>query len=260
MLMTMSPAAAAAADPPDPVAPPNQEQAAARVVKTFRVASLNILGSNHTRGADKKRTVKTARLLRDRRVAVAGLQEVQADQLGWLKDRLPGYRIWPGSRYGAQGLRLQIAWKKRRFALRDHGSITTTFSHFQRPIPWVRLEDRQSGRVFSVIDIHNSPSGQEAARDAATRQQVDLYKRLRTNGPVLLMGDANERKEWFCKVTRATDARAANGGQHVDGCIPPTPTYVDWLMGGGSFDWRRYRAEETTVSDHKLHSAVVRWG
>jgi len=249
----------AAADLPAPTLDqrkPNVE----RVDKTFKVASLNILGSQHTSGADYERTVKTARLIRKRHVAVAGFQEVQEDQHRWLKDRLPGYRIWPGTQQGAQGIRLQIAWKKRRFDLRDHGTITTTFSHQQRPIPWVRLEDRQTGRVFSVIDVHNSPDDQEADRDAATGKQVDLYHQLRDRGPVMIVGDTNERGEWFCKVTGATDARAANGGRHADACNPPAPTYVDWLMGGGRFDWRHYRARETRVSDHLLHTAVLRWG
>ena len=258
LLATTAPAVVSAADP---IAPPDEQKPSAqRVDKTFKVASLNILGSQHTRGGDHQRTVRTARLIRDQNIAVAGLQEVQEDQHRWLKNRLPGYRIWPGTRYGSQGIRLQIAWRKQRFSLRDHGTVTTTFSHQQRPIPWVRLKDRQTGRVFSVIDVHNSPSGQEADRDAATRKQVDLYQRLRERGPVMILGDANERGEWFCKVSGSTDARAANGGRHAGACRPPTPSYVDWVMGGGRFEWRRYRARETRVSDHLLHTAVLRWG
>ncbi len=261
LAVTALAAPVAADDPLDVLAPPNEKKPPAeRADRTFKVASLNILGSQHTRGGDHERTVRTARLVRKRHVAVAGLQEVQEDQHRWLKDGLPGYRIWPGTRYGNQGIRLQILWKKQRFDLLDHGSITTTFSHQQRPIPWVRLKDRQTGRAFSVIDVHNSPDTQEADRDAATRAEVDLYRRLRDRGPVVIVGDMNERGEWFCKLSGATDARAANGGRHRGGCRPPSPTYVDWLMGGGSYDWRHYRARETRVSDHLLHTAVLRWG
>lgn len=196
-----------AADPVD-LLPGSEEKKPRtdRPDRTFKVASLNILGSQHTRGADHDRTIRTARLLRRQNVAVAGLQEVQSDQHGWLRDALPGYRIWPGDRYGNQGIR-----------------------------------------------------SQEADRDAATTEEIDLYQRLRDRGPVMIIGDANERGEWFCKVTDATDARAANGGEHRDGCRPPSPTYVDWLMGGGRFEWRHYRAQETQVSDHLLHTAVLRW-
>ena len=125
---TMQAAPVAAGDPLDLMKPPDQKNPpAARIDKTFKVASLNILGSQHTSGADYERTVKTARLIRKRHVAVAGLQEVQEDQHRWLKERLPGYRIWPGTQHGPQGIRLQIAWKTKRFDLRDHGTITTTF-------------------------------------------------------------------------------------------------------------------------------------
>lgn len=260
LAVTVLAAPVAADDPLDAVAPPHEKKPPAeRADPTFKIASLNILGSQHTHGADHERTVRTARLVRERNVAVAGFQEVQEDQHRWLKDALPSYRIWPGTRYGNQGIRLQILWKKQRFDLLDHGSITTTFSHQRRPIPWVRLKDRQTGRAFSVIDVHNSPDTQEVDRDAATAAEIELYRRLRDRGPVVIVGDTNERGEWFCKLTGATDARAANGGRHRDGCRPPAPTYVDWVMGGGRFDWRHYQARETRVSDHLLHTAVLRW-
>ena len=258
---TAQTSAAIADDPLDQLLRPDQKKPPTeKVDKTFKVASLNILGSQHTAGGDYERTVRTAKLIRKRNVAVAGLQEVQVDQHQWLKDGLPGYRIWPGMRYDNQGIRLQIAWKKKRFDKLDHGTITTTFSYQQRPIPWVRLKDEQTGRTFSVIDVHNSPDSQEADRDSATTAEIDLYQRLRDRGPVMIVGDTNERGEWFCKLTGATDARAANGGSHDDSCRPPSPTYVDWLMGGGRYDWRHYRARETRVSDHLLHTAVLRWG
>lgn len=254
-------ASSASADPVDATPRPlTGEQAKPRQVdRSFKVATLNILGSNHTRGGDRKRTLRTARLIRREKLKLVAMQEVQADQLRWLRRKLPRYRIWPGWRYGGQGLRLQIAWRKARFDLVDHGSITTTFSHMERPVPWVRLREEKTGRRFFVIDIHNSPRDQEADRDSATRKELRLYRRLRERGgPVLLLGDANERREWFCKVTRRTDARAANGGTSTDSeCTPPRPTYIDWIMGGGRLDWRQYDAQRVEVSDHPLHTAVA---
>lgn len=252
----------ATADPLDDLTPlggGQQQRQQPPPDRTFKVATLNILGSQHTRGGDHERTVRTARQLKEHRVLLAGLQEVQQDQHRWLRDRMPGYRIWPGMRYGPQGIRLQIAWHRKRFALRDHGTITTTFSNQQRPIPWVRLRDRETGRTLSVIDIHNSPTYQESARDAATREEIRLYRDLRRRGPVLLTGDANEHGEFFCKVTGGTDARAANGGSHRGACRPPRPTYVDWVLGSGPFRWERYRSRETSTSDHRLHTAVLEW-
>jgi endonuclease/exonuclease/phosphatase family metal-dependent hydrolase len=252
-------AAGPVADVPLPaVEKPGEPRSADR---TFEVGTLNILGSNHTRGGDRKRTHRTARLIRKQKLKLLAMQEVQEDQLRWLRKKLPRYRVWPGKRYGPQGLRLQIAWRKARFDLVDHGSIETTFSHFQRPIPWVRLREESTGRRFFVIDIHNSPQDQEADRDRATRKQLKLYDRLRERGgPVMILGDANERREWFCKVTRRTDARAANGGESsARRCTPPRPTYIDWIMGGGRLGWRHYDARQVEVSDHPLHTAVARF-
>lgn len=229
--------------------------------RTVKVATLNILGSNHTRGGDRRRTVRTARLIERRSVGLIGLQEVQQDQLRVLRTKLERYRVWPGLKFDARGVRLQIAWSRNRFKLLDHGTITTTFSHQRRPIPWVRLRDRDTRRRLTMIDIHNSPQNQEGARDSATRQQIRLFKRLRKRGPVLMVGDANEREEWFCKVAGGTDARAANGGSHGKrGCRPPQSLTIDWLMGGGGFGWRRYKREDVPTSDHALHTAKVRFG
>ena len=52
-----------------------------------------------------------------------------------------------------------------------------------------------------MIDVHNSPDSQEADRDAATSEEIELYRRLRDRGAVMIVGDMNERGEWFCKLT-----------------------------------------------------------
>ncbi|MDO9494210.1 MAG: endonuclease/exonuclease/phosphatase family protein, partial [Nocardioides sp.] len=171
---------------------------------SFRIGTLNILGSQH-RGRGTKRASALARAIRDRGVDLVGMQEVQDDQLAVLKDRRPGYRIWPGRSLGNQGVRLQIAWRKSMFSLVDTGHITTTFDHQQRPIPWVRLENRASGGQFYAIDVHNSPRDQERARDSATSEQIALIRRLRDTGkPVFILGDTNEHTEFVCRVAAAT--------------------------------------------------------
>ena len=240
---------------------PEGKQPAKKVDRTFKVATLNVLGSQHTRGKDRKRTFRTARLIRRRNISLIGMQEVQQDQLRWLRTKLPRYRFWPRMKYDAQGVRLQIAWRRKRFEKLEHGTITTMFSHQRRPIPWVRLRDTKTGRRLFVIDIHNSPARQEKARDKATRKQIRLFNRLDERpGPVLMVGDANERREWFCRVTGRTAARAANGGSRTRSrCRPPEPTFVDWLMGSGRMEWRHYDSQRVRVSDHPLHTAVLRW-
>jgi endonuclease/exonuclease/phosphatase family metal-dependent hydrolase len=260
LLLAAMVAVAPSAAPAPPVELPSKERP--RVDRTFSVATLNILGSQHTRGGDKRRTIKTARLIRRKGLKLMALQEVQDDQLRRLKVHLPRYRFWPNEKHAPGGLRLQIGWLRTRFDLVDGGTITTRFSYQRRPVPWVRLRDEATGRRLFVIDVHNSPGDQEADRDSATRREVRLFNKLRErHGPVLVLGDANERREWFCKVARRTGARAANGGSvGPDGrCTPPEHMSVDWLMGKGQFGWRDYRAEPVKVSDHRLHSATFRW-
>ena len=59
---------AASADPVDEVQPGEPQ----RVDRTFSVATLNILGSNHTDGRDFRRTKRTARLIRRQHVRAPG--------------------------------------------------------------------------------------------------------------------------------------------------------------------------------------------
>ncbi|MGI8876186.1 MAG: endonuclease/exonuclease/phosphatase family protein, partial [Egibacteraceae bacterium] len=162
------------------------QMARARRAK-FQLATFNILGSNHTRnsrryagGTSRART--TSKIIKRRGTDVIGMQEVQDDQLRVLKRNLPGFNIWPRRKLGNNGVRLQIAWRTKRFAHVGQGHITTTFSHQQRPIPWVKLRDRRTGARFFVVSIHNSPGNQERARDKATRKEIRLVKRLRRRG------------------------------------------------------------------------------
>ena len=62
-------------------------------------------------------------------------------------------------------------------------------------------------------------------------------------------------------VLPGTGARAANGGSYAraEGCVPPERMYVDWMMAGGTVGWRDFRAEDVSVSDHRLHRATFRW-
>ena len=99
-----------------------------------------------------------------------------------LRRRLPNYRFWPGTKFGPELLRLQIAWRPARFD-RDHGTLTTRLDYQERPVPWVRLLDGATGRRVFVINIHNSPWDQEADRDSATRKEIRLFGSFASEGP-----------------------------------------------------------------------------
>ncbi len=239
----------------------------------FKLATFNVLGSQHTRGRGgygpgTARARTTARLISGKHVGVIGMQEVQRDQYRVLHHRLHRtYGIWPGTRLGNQGIRLQIAWQRQQFKLVRTGTITTRFDHQSRPIPWVLLRNRDSGRKVYVVDIHNSPRGEESERDSATRAEIKLIHRLRRHHkPVFVVGDMNEKSEWFCKVAGHTDVKAANGGHAGPRrCSPPKRRLrIDWLMGGRRIGFSDYREDDGRLvrrtSDHEFIHARVRVG
>ncbi|WP_309649716.1 endonuclease/exonuclease/phosphatase family protein [Nocardioides sp.] len=201
---------------------------------SFRIGTLNILGSQHKSGGTSRASA-LAGAIQGRGVDIVGLQEVQDDQLAVLQNQLSGYTVWPGQSLGNQGVRLQIAWRDSLFSLVDTGSITTTFDHQQRPIPWVLLEDRATQGQFYVIDVHNSPRDQEGDRDSATGEEIALINELRSTGkPVFIVGDMNEHTEFFCRVAASTGMVGSNGAYYSGGCNTGAgPIKIDWILGSG---------------------------
>ncbi len=254
------------ASSPSQAAPDAAQAAAAPAPRrpdvSFNMATFNILGSQHTAGAGGfapgvKRAGAVARIMRKLKISVASYQEVQDDQLRVLQNKMPNFSIWPGQRLGNNGQRLQIAWDKRRFRLVRKGHINTVFDNQIRPIPYVLLFNRDSGRKFWVINVHNSPHSMEAERDAAVARQVPLIKRLRRTGhAVFFMGDMNEKEEIFCRIVGETSLEAANGGR-ANPCRPPAMRlYIDWIFGAGNIRFSQYRAirnkQVKFTSDHHL--------
>ncbi|MDP2772701.1 MAG: endonuclease/exonuclease/phosphatase family protein, partial [Nocardioides sp.] len=230
---------------------------------SFRLGTLNILGSQH-RGGGTSRASALAGAIQGRGVDIVGLQEVQDDQLRVLQSQLGGYTIWPGQGLGNQGVRLQIAWRDSLFSLQDTGSITTTFDHQQRPIPWVLLQHRATQGEFYVIDIHNSPRDQERDRDAATGEEIALINQLRSTGKtVFIVGDTNEHTEFFCRVAASTGMVGSNGAYYSGGCNTGAgPIKIDWIMGGGEVDFSGhvvdYGSPIRSATDHAFVHAEVR--
>ncbi|WP_435744276.1 endonuclease/exonuclease/phosphatase family protein [Nocardioides sp. SYSU DS0663] len=247
--------------------------AAARAVPTnpsFQIATFNQLGSQHTErgsvfGPGRMRARLTAQVVQQQGIDLIGFQEVQEDQLRVLENRLDGYAMWPARELGGGGMRLQIAWKKWLFRLLDHGSVMTAFDRQVRPVPWVLLEHKATGRQLYVVDVHNSARELEDERDSATRKVIRLVEELRaTRRSVFVVGDMNEHTETFCKLVGRTDLVAANGGEAASPreCSPPPGRlYIDWIFGAGPMTFSRYQPLADSLvqraSDHNLIKATV---
>jgi endonuclease/exonuclease/phosphatase family metal-dependent hydrolase len=239
------------------------EEVVVPATSSFRIGTLNILGSNHTRGGHGRygrgtdRAAISAGLIESRGIDVVGLQEVQDDQLVVLQNQLAGYGIWPMQVLGNNTQRLQVAWRESQFELVDTGSVDYVFSSQRIPLPWVRLRDRVDGGEFYVITTHNSAGGLEGERDAATSVEIALINELHSTGlPVYITGDMNEHEEFFCRAATEAQMTAANGGSGASGCVlPPRPRRVDWIMGTTEIGFSGYVQDGASLaraSDHYL--------
>lgn len=244
-----------------------RREAALPKTSAFRIGTLNILGSQHTRGnggygPGPERAGISAGLIRSRGIDVVGFQEVQDDQIPPLQNQLSDFDMWPIQELGNNGQRLQVMWRESKFELVDTGSVSYVFASQTIPLPWVKLRDREHGGEFYVITAHNSAGGLEGERDAATTVEIALIKELRSTGlPVIITGDMNEHEEFFCRAATEAQMVAANGGSGAGGCqLPPSPRRVDWIMGTTNLSFSGYvqdGASRAAASDHYLLYADV---
>lgn len=233
------------------------------VTSTMRVASLNILGSNHV-GRGLARAAGEAALLENRGVDIVGLQEVQRDQRQVFLRQMPSYTMWPQDAVGRQGYRLQIMFRTAQYEMVDGGSVNAPFVGMSVPMPYVLLRDRSTGVEFWVVDAHLSPQGRQGERNAGTVIQEALVDRLNDTHPVVMVGDMNEHASWFCRMASNVPVFSANGGSSSD-CTPPGPLRIDWIVGSddgdGTVAFSGYAQDDATkrlrLSDHYLVYATA---
>lgn len=242
------------------------EPAAARSFK-FKVGTFNVLGSQHTARPGgflpgHVRAGLTADLVEKKGIDVVGFQEVQADQLRVLGRDLDDYLIWPYQRLGmSQGLRLQIAYRRSDFKFVEGHHFDTMFAGNRRPIPYVRLEDRASGKEFWFLSLHNSRWPAERAR--AENTIVRKVNELRDTGiPVVVGGDTNEWFSFACELGHRAEMRSANPAQPFPACRAVRNQEFDYLLANPKVAFSRYRQiggpEVWRASDHKLVTSKVR--
>ncbi|HWJ82070.1 MAG TPA: endonuclease/exonuclease/phosphatase family protein [Nocardioides sp.] len=224
----------------------------------IRVMTFNILSSAMAPGG-LDRAARAAGQVQETGRTVVSFQEVAGDQLRVLEDRLPGFHFFPRRTLGSRGSAIQIAWKQSEFRVRRSGQIYRPFMGYQRPIPFVRLQDRGTGRSFFVVAIHNSPGGYETERDISTAAEIQLISRLeaKKGKPVLVLGDVNERDEFCRKVARATD-QISMGGRRNRPCPVPAHGGPDWMLGTWhGTDFSHYTKVYNQISDHPMVLAKV---
>lgn len=241
---------------------------------TFRIGSFNILGSWHTRsghGASYEapgpmRAHLAAEAIRIYQPGVVGFQEAEPDQVPVMAAELPQYDFWPGLRQGWEGVRNNIAWDNRRFTMVAAGHTEITFLGQRRFLPHLRLQDKATGRLFWVMNAHNTPKrGSDSwgfdERKAQLDKEIAQLRKLEATGlPVFFVGDLNDRTYTYCQIVSRTTLRAPQG--YPGGCTLPQNTHIDWLFGSASkVGWSDYKYDRGAllrqVSDHHVTWATA---
>jgi alpha-tubulin suppressor-like RCC1 family protein/endonuclease/exonuclease/phosphatase family metal-dependent hydrolase len=235
---------------------------------SFRIATLNVLNTLHTRpgrhddayGPSRVRADWSAQALRNNQVDVAGVQEPDAGQLAALVDGSGGrYQSFPKPSAGDLGVEASIVWDVTRFALVDSGTVRTQHMARKLPRPFVRLRDRATGREFWVFSIHNASNEHQAKRNEAMRVQLAKVQELEEDGiPVFWVGDFNETTVAFCKIVRQTGLESPLGGKVLpDGtCQRPRGLTIDQVYGSRAARWSGFLRDRPPLvglsTDHPL--------
>lgn len=254
------------------------EAAAADRPAVFRVASYNVLGAGHTAPGGNRRgwASGTTRIrwalehLRSYDVSVAGLQEFQTPQATTFLAAAPTWTAFPGPAAGRSGVRNSIVWDTTTWsAIETRTTQVPYFGGSRLPMPHVLLEHRTTGQRIWFANYHNPADARgnaERWRDLATTEQIALFNQLRTQHPLVVTGDMNEREEYLCRAGREAALHAANGG-YVDAngtCTYPRPLGVDWILGSDPVTFTDYARDESPLnrrtSDHPLHVTTATVG
>ncbi len=188
----------------------------------FGVATFNLLGASHTppggtRASGAARMVGALRVLAQHDVSVVGFQEMERSQHVAFEQQAKGWRSYPTSTTGKDFGLDTVAWRADTWQLVKAAYVMSpSWRGKDKPMPYVLLKHKASGRTVYVSTFHNEvgrSAQAQAWREEATRRQVALVNRLAATGvPQLLTGDMNERDSWFCRITGATRLHSATGG------------------------------------------------
>jgi endonuclease/exonuclease/phosphatase family metal-dependent hydrolase len=173
----------------------------------LRVMTFNIRYNNPQDGKNAwpRRKEKVASVIRLHRTDLAGLQEVQDDQLAELQQLLPEWK-WAGLRSrGGKNEKgdehVPILYRANRFDLLDEGvfwlsetpEVPTSKgwdSAMTRICTWVKLRDRRTQREFFLFNTHFDHVG-KIARTESAKLMKTRAESIAKDAPSILIGDLN---------------------------------------------------------------------
>ena len=247
-------------------------QAARRIDQDVVITTFNILGSNHTQpggGAlnyapGRIRSEWSVNLLESYGSDIVAFQELKADQYTDLRKALGStYDFYPASSRAGKIVWQTVMWDTSQWTLMEARDVVVPVIGTTRPNAMVRLRSQKTGKDIWVLNVHNSSKNtpeRQRERNKAVKIEIRKIKKERNkNTPVVFLGDMNERRTVFCKVTGQTDLDAVTGGSNSGGrCRPPGRMHLDWIFASPEFRVRAAAFERTPriarITDHSVLS------
>ncbi|PTX98649.1 endonuclease [Opitutus sp. ER46] len=211
----------------------------------------------------KERVPFVAGLIRFHGFDVLGTQEALYHQLEDVARLVEGYAwVGVGRDDGARaGEFAAIFYRTEAVAVRASGTFwfspTKTVpskgwdSNYRRICTWAKLEQRATGFVFFVFNVHFDHKGHEARRNSA-RMLLEEAKAIAGDAPVVLMGDFNsdQKTEYYQTLAGAgwvKDARELSPVRYepngtFNNFLPDawTPARIDHIFLSRAFAVKRY--------------------
>lgn len=250
---------------------------AAQQPTTFRVGTLNMLGSSHTskrgdeaaRPSGVERLSHSLQLLARHDVQVVGLQEFETIQAQAFHRATGGtWQIYPDL---PGDTRDAVAWRTDTFELVQGQTMRIPyFNGGLTDMPVVLLRVKRTGKEIYFFNVHNSADTykyhhQQANRTSAMDKEVEIIKQMRAYKlPVIFTGDLNEREPAFCFFTSQLPLHSAYGGTNdAAGCRPPDigGVPIDWIFGSKEVTFsdpvKDTSPLDRVATDHPFYSATV---
>jgi hypothetical protein len=244
---------------------------------SFRMASFNVLGADHTDGRNPRKGFGTSaqrlpiakQVLENNGVQVVGFQELHWPQAELWNGIAPEWGTFPGTTRSEPAAHNSISWRLDSFTLvQANVFLVPYFRGNPLPMPYVQLRNNATGQLAWFVNVHNPADTHGPAqqwRDQAVQIESDLVNSLRAadpTSPVFLTGDMNDTSDFFCPIVRNTELQAANGGYADEtACEPPSPARIDWLMGTSDVTFSSFREDRSPMvqkaSDHPAMVATA---
>ena len=209
----------------------------------FKIATFNILGSKHTDEPGGSRTSwpsasvrlpKAMKILEDKKVTVAAIQEVYPDQREMIRKQYSG--TWGLAMGDTRGQGRAVIWRKDDWKLIKTEYISVPAAGTKKQV-FVLLEQKRSGKKIWFMGIHNV-NGTDAAtrnkREESLKRERNAINSVKGDGyPIFIAGDFNDGSDGKvsaqCMLTPLMTNIFGNNGSGICG-KPRADTNVDHIF------------------------------